>query len=115
MSRYKISAELDITYDLVLNPMMSNIESVHCVGTFNSREEAKAFYNSHLASEPYKELGPNMFGPEEKMYHKVFKKDSPLEWLNPIMENEWVTPSCHNHGLHDMYSNISNVVILNKV
>jgi hypothetical protein len=109
MSTFVCTCHIKYKYVLVLNPMMSNVESCQEFGPFDTAEQARSFYDQHLAPEPYTEEGPNMFGDGVKKYSKMFRKDSPLEWNNPLYGNEWETPNHWGHGLHEVITSVTNV------
>ena len=113
MAKFRVTAELEYEYVLVLNPMMSNTENF-VEFKYKTPEEAKRFYDGEKV-EPYKEDGSNLFDGGTKQYHKSFRKGSPFEWLNPLMEHEWTTPGTHGHGLHEVIIGIENVVRLEQI
>lgn len=110
MTKYQITGIGEYQWILVLNPMMSNTESGQEFGPFNTREELLAFYNSFKV-EPYVDEGPDMFGHlEVKKYHKTFSKGSPLEWMNPLRDDELEQPGYHGHGIYEVLVNVEQVI-----
>lgn len=59
-------------YGVVLNPMPANAERGNLMAVAIERSELVDWVRGELAAEPYKD-GP---------WHKVFRKGSPLEWMN---------------------------------
>ena len=71
-------------YALMLNDMREpNIENLHCVKVSRDKQELIDWYKSQLAEESW----------IDGKWHKSFKKDSELEWLNPVsnleLENDY--------------------------
>lgn len=65
---------------LRLNPMVSNAETVVPIVRAETREELEAFIVAETV-EPY----------QDGQWHKVFRKDGPLEWCNPPMDGTaWI-------------------------
>lgn len=112
--KYRIEANGIYQFWLRLNPMMSNAESGQSFGPFETKEEAIKFYENEKC-EPYKDQGPDMFGPGKKTYHKSFKKDGPLEWLNPLHESEFDAPGYFGHGIHEVLSHVEDVRVLHQI
>lgn len=109
MTKYDISAIGVYQYLLILNPMMSNTESIQEFGPFTTREEAIEFYNSHKV-DPYVEDGPDLFGNvKTKKYSKCFAKGSCLEWMNPLQTDEFEIPGYHGHGIHEVLVTLENI------
>lgn len=62
-------------YALMLNDMhSSNVENIQCVMASDDPEKLVEFYFAHLADAFYR----------DGQWGKAFKKDSPLEWFNPV-------------------------------
>lgn len=74
---------------LVLNSMPGKSELIQIAAASLSKEKLEEFYNEHLAPEPYDDPDTST-NPElaDKKWRRVFKKDSPLQWYNPIGWNE---------------------------
>jgi len=62
--------------------MTSNTEVTVCVALADTREQLEEFLEQERV-EPYNEKGQSMFHEGQTTYHKVFKKDGPLEMFNP--------------------------------
>lgn len=113
MAAYNVKGVIEFGYVLVLNPMMSNMES-GMPFEFPSPEEAKRFYEGELV-EPYDDEGPNLFDGGRKTYRKTFRKGGPLEMLNPLMPDEWEQPNRYGHGLHEIIKDIHELEKLGKL
>jgi hypothetical protein len=105
--RWNVTAEVNIEYILVLNPMMQNTEAYKEFGPFPSMEDAIKYHNDLLV-ETYLEEGPDWFGGPSKTYRKSFQKGSELEWMNPLMSFE---PGLFGHGIHETYRDLK---VINK-
>jgi len=114
MPRYKINAVAEYGFILVLNPMMGNTENQKEFGPFETKDQLMSFYNGEK-TELYREEGPNMFGPDPKTYSKSFKKDGPLEWMNPLMESEFETPGHHGHGIHEVILSVNDIEKIEEI
>jgi hypothetical protein len=83
-------------YVLYLNPMSAHTEA----------KEAKliAYYNSEKAPEPYSEEGAPTFEchGDSHTWNKIFKKGSPLEWYNPVWNNDFSLDR-HGHGIYEAW------------
>lgn len=109
MAKYQLLATGVYEYFLILNPMMSNTESVQEFGPFLTREEVLEFYNSHKV-DPYIEEGPDLFGNVDvKTYSKCFAKGSCLEWMNPLKVEEFEIPGYYGHGIHEVLVTLENI------
>ena len=109
MSKYSITATATYQLALHLNPMQQNTENYTQFGPFPTMEVLRAFYDNEKV-EQYKEEGPDRFGGGTKIYVKSFRKGGPLEWYNPLSEAEWIAPSYHGHGVHEILVNVEDVV-----
>ncbi len=71
-------------FALHLNPMTSNTENSVCIAISHDRIMLENLLEDERV-ESYKDTGPNLFesGPSEKTYHKVYRKGSVLEMMNP--------------------------------
>ena len=78
-------------FALHLNPMTSNTETSVCVAIADTQEQLEEFLKQERV-EPYSEEGPSSFFEGNTTYHKVFKKDGPLEMFNPP-ESSFCEPS----------------------
>lgn len=114
MPRYNITAVGVYGYVLVLNPMTANTESTAEFGPFESLDELRAFYDAESV-EHYKDEGPNMFGPGPKIYYKTFRKGGRLEWMNPLTDSEWESPSYFGHGVYEVLLRVEQVNKLSQV
>ncbi len=109
MPRYNIQAVGIYGFVLVMNPMMGNTENQKEFGPFDTTEELMAFYNREKV-EPYKDEGPNMFGPGVKTYHKSFRKGGPLEWMNSLTPREFEAPGYFGHGVREVLLRVEEVM-----
>ena len=109
MPRFNIQAIGIYGFALVLNPMTGNIENRKEFGPFETKEELMQFYNGEKV-EVYKDEGPNMFGGGVKNYTKSFRKNGPLEWMNPLMIDEFDKPGYHGHGIFEVLLRVEEVV-----
>lgn len=65
-------------YTLVLNQMLDPKIEMGRIAAFSTEyDKLIEWYNAQKADEPYSDKYC------DRMYYKVFKKDSPLEWFNP--------------------------------
>lgn len=102
MTTCKVEAVVEFHYELVMNLLYGKEEDFISFAGFLTREMAIEFYRSHLV-EPYQERGFCAFSCREKIYTKYFKKDSTLENLAPLSEDELngiVGP--YNFGIHEI-------------
>lgn len=89
-------------YVLVLNKMTRSAESGEIVAVSDDYHKLVEWYNSQFSEIPYNEDG----------WYKEFKKDSPLEWYNPVnniglnMTGYWV------HGIHDEWIDIEELSLI---
>ncbi|MFW6219745.1 MAG: hypothetical protein ACOC33_02810 [bacterium] len=61
-------------YALVLNPVTGRAEEGNPVAAAYDKQKLIDWYNEQFADEPYK----------DGKFHKVFKKNSHIEWYNPL-------------------------------
>lgn len=85
-------------YYLVLNPMTDRAEACMIAAFSDDKERLMQWYNS-LKVEGY----------NDGRYGKIFKKDSPLEWFNP-MDNEDGTLGFFGHGLQSEWVDVEEVL-----
>lgn len=109
----QITALATYEYVLVLNPMMSNTEARADFGPFPTKEALMVFYNAEKV-EPYKDEGVDTFCDPynktgKKMYRKCFRKGGPLEWMNPLNEQEMQEPGLFGHGIHEVLVKLDNI------
>ena len=82
---------------LVMNNMTQNMEHGDTVAYSFDRDKLIQWKYDQLALGPWKDEGPNYFGNGgTKIYHKVYRKESILEWYNPINDN---SINNFNHGI----------------
>lgn len=76
---------------LCLNPMRDRMEARRPVILATSFEKLKEWYFEQKADKPYDDNG----------YYKEFKKDSELEWLNPLSDEgrNWGEVTSNGHGV----------------
>jgi len=84
-------------YLLYLNMMKDRAESSQCVAIADDPQKIIDWYNS-LLTKPYSDIVEEWTGP--KPYQKIFRKDSPLEWFNPIGS---FTPDHFGHGIREQW------------
>lgn len=78
-------------YVLILNNMTApNIENVNAVKVGDTREELEEFYKGELAEFPWR----------DETWNKTFKKDSILEWYNPVFDIKIV--GFNGEGIHEL-------------
>lgn len=110
-SRATVTAYVEISYILVLNPMTGNTENTAKFGPFPSKEVALQFHDSERV-EVYSDEGPNLFDGGVKNYHKTFRQGGPLEWMNPLTDEEREVIGRYGHGVHEC---IMDIVSFQKV
>jgi hypothetical protein len=113
MAKAVIQATVDIGYELILNDMRSNTEMTMHAGTFESKEQALAFYNAEKV-EPYGDPGINHFSGSPTTWQKTFKKGGPLEWCNPLSPAELESPGVFGHGIHEVFGNPINIQVISR-
>lgn len=106
MALYNIVGTLDISFVLWLNMMRNRVESRTEVARFDTREEAIAFYKGELV-EHYTDEGPNFLGDDTQPYRKYFRKGGPLEWFNPIMEEDLQGLNHRGFGIEERWSQLT--------
>jgi len=81
---------------LVLNSMHGKAETNQIAAACLDEQKLKAFHDENLAPEPYDDPDDSS-NPEfkDKVWRKVFKKGSPLEWYNPIGWHDPEFPGYH--------------------
>lgn len=84
-------------YLLYLNMMKDRVESSQCVAIADDPQKIIDWYNS-LLTEPYSDIVEEWSGP--KTYQKIFRKDSPLEWFNPVRS---FNPDHFGHGIREQW------------
>ncbi len=101
MPKYIITGEVITGWFLVLNPMRSNAENRAKFGPYETAEAAKAFHSAELVP-AYSDTAPDSFNVgSNKTYRKSFRAGGPLEWMNPLTENELITPGAFGHGIFE--------------
>lgn len=116
MARYNASVIIDTKYYLVLNNITGNTESGTEFGSFETEEEAIAFYTNELCP-VYGEPGESLFDGRPTTWMKSFKKDGPLEWFNPLPTHEGkvcFTPGYHGHGIHEV-SKVTEIIAKTRI
>lgn len=68
-------------YALILNPMQFGAKHQEAFGPFETPEEALAFHDAELVM-PYEDTDIEN---NSLIYRKTFRKDGPLEWMNPLV------------------------------
>jgi hypothetical protein len=101
MALYHITGTAEIGYWLALNLMRDRLENITLFGPYDTKEAALAYHDGELAAEPWDDVqeGAGHIG-YAKTWRKVFKKGSPLEWMNPLHQAEREEPGFHQHGVH---------------
>ncbi len=93
---------------LIMNPMTGNTENTQLIALSLDKDKLKEWYEAEIAPESYKDDGPNMFsGPATKSYHKIFKKGSVMEWMNPVAN--WDKLDHHGLGVHEEWTKEENI------
>lgn len=111
MTVFKIVAIAEIEYELVMHLTFGGPEDYKCFGLFPSRDAVIAFYRSQLVEQPYTEERFDPFTGVYKTYTKYFKKDSPLEWLDPLTEEQLhVKPCPLNFGVQEIVRNVKQII-----
>lgn len=85
---------------LMLNPMRYQTEARRCVAISDDPKKLVDWYNS-LRVDLYTEESESNFFSGLTTFHKVFKKDSPLEWMNPCSES--FIPTVFGHGIVEQW------------
>lgn len=67
-----------LIHKLIMNPMTGRTEDANLVAWSTDKNSLINWYNNELESEPY----------SDGNWHKTFKKESHLEWYNPIYDLE---------------------------
>ena len=114
MTIRKAEALIEVRYELVMNLLYGKEEDFISFSGFSTREMAIEFYRSFRV-EPYEERGFCAFSCREKMYKKYFAKDSPLENLSPLSDDELngdVGP--FNFGIHEILVRVISVDLDSK-
>jgi len=86
-------------YYLVMNPVTDRAESGRITMMSFDKDRLIGKYNEEF-TEPY----------DDDRFRKVFKKNGPLEWINPLYTLENV--DSFNHGLVEDWVDSTNVEIL---
>lgn len=81
-------------YTLALNPMTGRAEERRIVALSTDYNKLVAWYNDQLAPEPWH---------DRRMWCKVFRAGSPLEWFNPAYSLELNQTGPYRHGIGDMW------------
>ncbi len=85
-------------WKLILNPMTSNCEVANIVALSPNKEELIKWVKDQLAPEPYL----------DERWSKVFKKGSPLEWYNNVLDLE-AEPDYYDQGISSEWTTINNI------
>lgn len=106
-------------YKLVLNPMRGNTENASMVAIAYDKSRLLNWYEEQRATEAFVEVGSGSFEchGDTHNWHKTFKKDSPLEWFNPMdseqpnhyghgIQEEWTTEEAIQHFMGNNYSGV---------
>lgn len=85
------------TYVLYLSDMRGNVDKCVPVAVFDELEKLKNYYNSNLEVSTYydSEESEDYFG-NVHGWNKSFKRESPLEWFNPIYNNDFEVKDANN-------------------
>ncbi len=111
MSFYKIVGIVKVEFEIVMHLSLGAPEDFNAFGRFPSRDIAVSFYKSQLATEPYEEEIFDPFTATRKVVKKYFKKDSPMEWLDPLTEEQLnVKPCPLNFGIQEIIINVEQVL-----
>ena len=93
-------------WKLIMNPMTTNTEHNQLLVISDDRQKLLDWYKLQFADEPYFSVGENYFPAKgdfpvqhdlHHRYYKVFKQGTPLEWFNPI-DNEDI-PNRYGQGI----------------
>lgn len=111
MSFYKIVGIAKFEFEIVMHLILGGPEDYNAFGRFPSRDLAISFYRSQLADQPYEEEIFDPFTATRKVVKKYFKKDSPMEWLDPLTEEQLnVKPCSLNFGIQEIVVNVEQVL-----
>ena len=83
-------------YCLIMNPVTDRAESGRIAVTSFDKNRLLEFYQSEIV-DSYK----------DDYYHKVFRKDGPLEWYNPLWTLDGV--DSFGHGLREEWIDSTNI------
>lgn len=84
---------------ILMNDMRGSAENqVEIDNGFPDRSAAIAFIRSHTV-EPYKDEAAEDYYGNIHCYQKTFAKGSPLEWMNPLTEDEMQGDFRLEHGI----------------
>lgn len=92
---------------LSMNPMQERTEAADLVAISYSKQALIDWMEAEKAPEPYYDDGFSQFGGGGKQYYKVFKKDSKLEWYNPL--DDVNIPNRYNQGIHQEWAEADTV------
>lgn len=102
---------------LIMNPMSGRTENGVIAAIGLDKETLANWYKDQLADEPYDEIliSEDSRFPATKNWHKTFKRETPLEWFNPLDSLDRVNH--YGHGLTDSWANESeyNATLIFKV
>lgn len=97
-------------YILVMNPMMGHTENRSAVAMSFEKEKLHQWYQDQIC-DPWTDEGENSFEPtgdmggyynEHHIWRKYFRRGSPLEWFNPIFDENL---SIYGHGVDHCWVN----------
>jgi len=94
-------------YLLVMQPMTGNSENTSLEAISFERQKLIDWHNQQKV-ELYEDDGPDIFEGGTKCYHKQFRKDGPLQWMNPIDTPDFV-PGTWGHGIHEQWIEEENI------
>lgn len=110
MTLFKIVAIAEVEYELVMHLTFGGPEDYNSFGLFPSRDAVIAFYRSQLIEQPYEEEKFDPFSGTYKKYIRYFKKGSPLEWLDPLTEEQLhIKPCPLNFGVQEIVRSVKQI------
>lgn len=92
---------------LYLNPMRGNTEERVALAVSFEKDKLITYYNSEKSPEPYTDKGTPSFEchGDTHNWQKVFKKYGPLEWFNPVdNENDFML-NMYKQGIDEVWVN----------
>ena len=90
-------------YKLVLNPMRDKTEKSTLAAIAYDKSRLLQWYEEQRATEAFVEAGTGSFECHGYTHNwrKTFKKDSPLEWFNPMDSEQ---PNYFGHGIQEEWT-----------
>lgn len=80
-------------YVLVCNPVTDRAEEGHVCAISTNYDALVRWYREQLAAEPYR----------DGSFLKRFRRNSDLEWYNPIRSSKLNAPDPFGHGIKDQW------------